>query len=165
MGIVNTNMDFNDAAALAESLMAEHGLRRKRWVFCFNRGKRTLGLCDYTRKRIVLSRYFVAHNDEAAVRDTILHEIAHALAGERAGHGPKWRDVCIRIGAKPERLDHEAVMPQGHWRATCPGCGAEHRRFRRPLLGRTYICRGCGKEKGVLQFGIGGLSETSSSRG
>lgn len=145
-------MDFNDAAQLAQALIAEHRLRG--WVFQYNRGKRTLGMCDYTRKRIELSQYFVAHNDEAAVRDTILHEIAHALAGERAGHGPKWRAACERIGAIPERLDRTAVMPKGHWSATCPGCGAEHRRFRRPLLGRTYICRSCGVEKGTLQFGI-----------
>ena len=149
-------MDFNDAAALAEGLMAEHKLRG--WVFCYNRGKRTLGMCDYTRKRIELSRYFVSHNEEAAVLDTVLHEIAHALAGERAGHGPKWRAVCERIGAKPERLDREAVMPRGHWAATCPGCGSIHRRFRRPLLGRTYVCTSCGREKGVLQFGIPGVA-------
>ena len=68
-------------------------------MFVYNRGKRTLGMCDFTRKRIELSRYFVAHNDEAAVRDPLLHEIAHALAGEKAGHGPKWRRVCERIGA------------------------------------------------------------------
>lgn len=145
-------MDFNDASTLARELIAGHGLRG--WGFRYNRGKRTLGMCDYTRKRIELSGYFVAHNDEPAVRDTILHEIAHALAGEKAGHGPKWRAVCRRIGAVPERLDHTAVMPKGHWAATCPGCGAVHRRFRRPLLGRTYICRSCGEAKGTLQFGI-----------
>ncbi len=145
-------MDFDDAANLAKSLIAEHKLRR--WVFVFNRGKRTLGLCDYSRRRIELSMYFVAHNDEVAVRDTVLHEVAHALAGEKAGHGPKWRAVCRRIGAAPKRLDHEAVMPRGHWVATCPTCGESHTRFRRPPLGRHYFCRSCGSDKGKLRFGI-----------
>jgi len=145
-------MDFNDAAQLAESLIAEHKLRG--WVFKYNRGKRTLGMCNYTNKHIELSQYFVAHNDEAAVRDTILHEIAHALAGEKAGHGPAWKAVCKRIGAKPQRLDREAVMPKGHWSATCPGCGAVHQRFRKPLLGRTYVCKACGADEGTLQFTI-----------
>lgn len=149
-------MDFNDAAKLARSLIAKHGLRR--WTFRYNRGKRTLGICNYTRKRIELSQFYVAHNDEASVRDTILHEIAHALAGERAGHGPKWQAVCQRIGATPERLDHTAIMPKGHWAATCPGCGTVHRRFRRPLLGRTYVCRTCGPHRGALQFGIPAMS-------
>jgi len=149
-------MDFDDAANLARTLIAEHKLRG--WVFVYNRGKRVLGMCDYTRKRIMLSVYFVAHNDEAAVRDTVLHEIAHALAGQKAGHGPKWKAVCRRIGAAPERLDREAVMPKGHWVAVCPGCGASHRRFRRPKLGGEYYCRHCGPEKGVLRFAIPSLS-------
>lgn len=153
-GYAFSYMDFNDAAELVKSLMAEHKLSG--WRFVYNRGKRTLGMCDYTRKRIELSRYFVAHNGEEAVRDTALHEIAHALAGEKAGHGPKWRAVCVRIGAKPERLDRTAVMPKGHWAAKCPNCGAMHRRFRRPLLGRTYICKPCGQELGTLQFSIAG---------
>lgn len=145
-------VDFNDAAQLAHDLMRQH--RLKKWSFRYNRGKRTLGLCNYTSKRIELSRYFVARNDEPAVRDTLLHEIAHALAGEKAGHGPKWRAVCKRIGAIPERLDRTAVMPKGHWVATCPGCGVVHRRFRKPLLGRTYMCKACGPEHGTLQFAI-----------
>ncbi len=150
-------MDFDDAAKLAKTLIAEHKLRG--WVFVYNRGKRTLGMCDYTRRRIELSMYFVAHNDEEAVRDTVLHEIAHALAGEKAGHGAKWKSVCKRIGANPERLDREAVMPKGHWEAVCPGCGESHRRFRRPLLGRHYFCRPCGPEDGKLRFGIPSLSD------
>jgi SprT protein len=150
-------MDFNDAEQLAKSLMAQHRLRR--WTFVYNRGKRTLGLCDYTRKRIELSMYFVAHNDQAAVRDTILHEIAHALAGRRAGHGPAWRAACQRIGAKPQRLDHEAVMPKGHWVAVCPSCGNRHTRFRRPLLGRQYVCSPCGPDLGKLSFGIPGFCD------
>ena len=145
-------MDYNDAAQLAETLIAEHGLRD--WAFGFNRGKRTLGLCDYTSKRIELSMYYVAHNAEDSVRDTLLHEIAHALAGDDAGHGPRWRAVCKRIGAVPKRLDRDAVMPKGHWVAVCPGCGNRHSRFRRPMLGRQYFCSACGPEAGTLSFGV-----------
>ncbi len=145
-------MDYHDAANLAKSLMAEHKLAG--WVFVYNRGKRTLGMCDFDRRRIELSGHFVARNNEPAVRDTILHEIAHALAGPKAGHGRAWRAVCKRIGARPERLDREAVMPKGRWHATCPACGSAHRRFRRPLRGRTYICRPCGPKKGILQFDL-----------
>ena len=143
-------MDFNDAENLAKGLIAEHGLRR--WSFRFNHGKRRLGLCNYTDKRIELSMYFVAHNDESAVRDTVLHEIAHTLAGQKAGHGPAWCAMCVKIGAKPQRLDTEAVMPKGYWRAVCPGCGDRLTRFRRPLRDRTYICRACGPKKGSLKF-------------
>lgn len=34
------------------------------------------------------------------IRDTILHEIATVIAGPEAGHGPKWKAVCRRVGAR-----------------------------------------------------------------
>jgi len=155
-------MDFNDAEKLARGLIAEHGLGG--WSFKFNHGKRTLGLCHYDRKRIELSMYFVARNDESAVRDTVLHEIAHALAGPKAGHGPVWRAKCLKIGAVPHRLDRDAVMPKGYWRAQCPGCGERHSRFRRPLRSRTYICRACGPNKGKLKFKPPTENQTTETR-
>lgn len=139
-----------DATELAQCLMREHQLQD--WSFGFNRAKRQLGICLYGERRIELSVHFVRANDEAAVRDTILHEIAHALAGPRAGHGRTWKAVCARIGAQPQRTDRHAQMPRGLWQATCGHCGQVHHRHRRPARGRTYICRSCGPLDGKLQF-------------
>jgi predicted SprT family Zn-dependent metalloprotease len=143
-------MDRWDASCLAKQLMSKHGLAG--WRFGFNRRKRTLGLCRYEEQRIELSLHFVAGNSESAVRDTILHEIAHALAGAQAGHGPRWKRVCQRLGARPERCDRQATMPKGPWRATCRSCGREHARYRRPLTGRTYFCLHCGPRAGLIEF-------------
>ncbi len=155
-------MDLPSAGQLAERLMREHALlpgptqprTRKHWTFGFNNRKRCLGLCRFDAKRIELSAAFVQRNDEPAVRDTVLHEIAHALAGPKAGHGQAWKDACVRIGAKPERLDREADMPAGRWRAACPGCGHEHTRHRRPARGARYHCRACGPGRGPLVFAV-----------
>lgn len=144
-------MDAWSAAALARRLMDEHRLTG--WGFAFNRGRRTMGLCRYGLKRIELSIHYVLRNDESEVRDTILHEIAHAIAGPRAGHGEKWKRVCTTLGATPKRCGN-AAMPLGRWRAICPGCGYRHHRHRRPLRGRDYFCRHCGAEKGRLSFTI-----------
>ena len=145
-------MHLTDAEALARRLMGQHRLLSKGWTFRFNRRKRALGICVYGTKRIELSAYFVHQNDEEAVRDTLLHEIAHALCNPKEGHGPKWKRTCERIGARPERLCDDAVMPQGAWRATCPGCGEVRSRHRRPMRGRKYFCTACGREKGELVF-------------
>lgn len=142
-------MNQFDAARMARQLMDQHRLRG--WSFAFNRAKRGMGLCRYREKRIELSIHFVLRNDEAEVRDTILHEIAHALAGPRAGHGEAWKRKCVEIGATPQRCG-VAAMPAGRWRATCPTCGREHHRHRRPLPGRRYFCRPCGSEKGAIEF-------------
>lgn len=32
------------------------------------------------------------------IKGTILHEIAHMIAGRAAKHGPLWKDICIKIG-------------------------------------------------------------------
>jgi len=130
--------------------MQHHKLRG--WAFAYNRRKRCLGLCRHDEKLIELSIFYVAANDEDSVRDTILHEVAHALAGPTAGHGPRWKAKCVQIGAKPERLDREATMPSGRWKATCPGCCKQYTRHRKPMRNRRYICRACGPDTGVLSF-------------
>lgn len=140
------------ATQLAQQLLREHGLDTQGWSFRFNRHRRTLGLCRFTEKQIELSLFFTERNDQAAVRDTLLHEIAHALAGPEAGHGPLWKQWCVRVGAKPQRLDSEADMPPGRYRATCPGCGTQHTRHRAPRRGSRYNCIACGPERGRLQF-------------
>lgn len=143
-------MTQTEAVVLARQLVAAHGLDE--WTVGLNRRKRALGLCRYDTRRIELSVYFLAGQDAAAVRDTVLHEIAHALAGREAGHGPRWKSVCKKIGARPERCDKTAVVPDGRWRAECPSCGQVFTRHRRPLRGRKYMCRRCGVEKGTVVF-------------
>ncbi len=144
-------MEFEAAARLARELMADHGLND--WTFAWNRRKRSLGLCRYRDRRIELSAHFVQANDVAQVHETILHEIAHAIAGEKAGHGTAWKAVCRRIGCLPQRCDQgAAVMPRGRWAARCGACGKEYWRHRRPARRARYWCRQCGPERGTVTF-------------
>ena len=71
------------------------------------------------------------------VKDTILHEIAHAIAGYSAGHGQKWKDVCIQIGAKPERCYDSKTTntPELKYKAVCGACGTIHQKSR--LVNKT----------------------------
>lgn len=154
-------MNLTDARQLALDLLAAHGLQD--WNFAWNRRKRSLGLCRYSEKRIELSLYFVQGNGEGPVRETILHEIAHALAGEDAGHGPAWKAVCVQIGCKPERCDNgTAVMPRGRWNARCPGCGKIYSRHKRPQKHARYWCRHCGPARGPVVFTRSALETTAT---
>jgi predicted SprT family Zn-dependent metalloprotease len=139
----------SEVRRLALDLMSVNGL--KEWSFAFNRAKQTMGLCRHDQRRIELSIYFVMANDPASVRDCILHEIAHALAGLKAGHGPNWKRVCRSIGAIPERTG-DAKMPDGRWWAICPTCRRRYTRHRRPKRNLRYSCRDCGWEAGRLKF-------------
>lgn len=83
---------------LAESLLARH---LPGWQFAFNRQRRTLGLCRYREQRIELSRPHAEAGTMAQARETLLHEIAHALAGPGTGHGPRWRHHMQELGVEP----------------------------------------------------------------
>jgi len=137
------------AARMARELMDAHGLDS--WGFRFNHRKCDMGCCHFHHERIELSMHFVRDNDTELVRDTILHEIAHALAGHAAGHGPKWKKMCREVGATPTRCG-EAKMPAGQWQAVCPGCGWTYTRHRRPAQHAGYHCTGCGPKRGALRF-------------
>lgn len=142
-------MNLHDAQALAVELMREHGLGGSGWSVGFDSARRRFGQCDYQNRRISLSRHLVELNDETQVRDTILHEIAHALT-PGADHGWAWKQACVRIGANPERsyeLD-EVAVPQLATRrkryvSECPTCGVRHERARLPKYGIGSVS--CGK--------------------
>ena len=79
-------MDIRKAEILALTLIEKHLSNDKfDWQFKFDNSKRRFGQCVYGRKyglpyhMIKLSKPLVALNSEEQVRDTILHEIAHAL--------------------------------------------------------------------------------------
>ena len=137
-------------AALARELLAAYGLTG--WSFRLNRSKVNLGLCRYGPRTVELSSPFVEHNPEEVVRDTLLHEVAHALVGAGHGHDAAWKAMCLRVGARPERLSFEAAMPEGRWRATCGGCGLVHHRHRRPKRMVGWWCCRCGPERGRLSW-------------
>jgi predicted SprT family Zn-dependent metalloprotease len=136
---------------LAHDLLAAHGLHD--WSFAFNRRKRAMGYCYYGRKVIELSVHFVARNPDVVVRDTLLHEIAHALIGPEHGHDEAWKQKCREVGARPERFGH-ADMPPGRWQACCGSCGKHFHRHRRPKRLQGWYCLHCGLERGALTWTV-----------
>lgn len=88
-----------DVAREARELMDKHGLDG--WTFRFSAARQMIGLCKEQDRIIQLGRHHAANDPREQVTDTILHEIAHALAGAAVGHGPIWRNTAKRIGATP----------------------------------------------------------------
>lgn len=138
----------HDAAAR----MLDHGLTG--WAFGFGRGKRTLGTtrvkAGAATGTIRLSRYLVTGGSEAMLRETLLHEIAHAVAFVRHGrralnHGPLWRRVAREVGASPRATcGGPPVAPPRHV-LVCLRCGERIGLYRRPKHPvAAYRHRGCG---------------------
>jgi len=114
-------------------------------------------LCGFLYKerpgRLGLCVHSIERNPESDVLDTILHEIAHALLGTGHGHDAIWKAKCLEVDANPERCYGDEIdMPKGRWRATCPGCGQEFHRHRRPRILQGWHHKECGKDRGTLSW-------------
>ena len=132
-------MNLSDTQNLALDFMKLHNLDRE-WRFEFNNAKRLFGVCNHSKKTIELSRNLTLLNDAGRVKNTILHEIAHALCDPREWHGRQWRETAISIGCDGLRLydSNEVMQPAWTWRGLCPN-GHETLRHRRARVS----CRRC----------------------
>lgn len=74
--------------------------------------------CDVERYVIRLSQPMVADETEAHVRDTILHEIAHALAphDDEKEHSHRWKRIATDIGALPVSHKYSSKTHPFSWR-------------------------------------------------
>jgi predicted SprT family Zn-dependent metalloprotease len=142
-----TYMNTDNAKAMACELIKEHGLHLTGWHFQFDNSKRRFGVCKYRPKIIGLSMPLTLLNDEARVKNTILHEIAHALVGHAAGHGWQWQRKAMEIGCDGQRC-YEAdkvSRPKGNYEAVCGLCGHVHIKYKAPKAGRSVSCGKCSR--------------------
>lgn len=123
-------MELLQASNLAEALMQKYNLDNMGWYFEFDNAKRRFGCCNYKLRRISLSKPLTLLREESFVRNTILHEIAHALVGGRNGHNEVWRAKAIEIGCDGKRCGNDAKL-EGKWKGLCPN-GHIHYRHRKP---------------------------------
>jgi predicted SprT family Zn-dependent metalloprotease len=111
------------AEQLANTLISKWELDG--WTFKFNHRKRNLGVCRYGPKSIELSLYLLPFMSDYDVKDTILHEIAHALDWRERGesdHGPEWRRWAVKVGANPSRLTKlsKEITAKSKYTLICP---------------------------------------------
>ena len=132
-------MQLTEARSLATDLIAQHGLRG--WHLVFDNAKMRAGVCRPGKREIGLIRVLTGLHTDAQVRDTILHEIAHALVGPAHGHDAVWRARARAIGCTGGRcVPQNAERAAAPWVGTCPA-GHEFGRHRRP--DRVMSCSRC----------------------
>ena len=84
--------------------MLEWGLLKEGWKFVWDtKARRRYGQCRYNKREIGITKQLAAINSFEETQDTVLHEIAHALAGVGHGHDSHWKHWCIQVGAEPTR--------------------------------------------------------------
>jgi len=88
-----------------------------KWQVSFDNAKRRAGVCRVSTKEISLSKHHISNNSIDVIKDTILHEFAHAIAYEiysESGHGIHWKKIATRLGAIPRARGHFNV-PTAPW--------------------------------------------------
>lgn len=121
----------------AVELIHTHGL--KKWKFKFDHSTRRAGCCNYRDKLISISFNLAIHGSDNDIRDTILHEIAHALIGKKHHHNAVWKTKAQAIGCSGERCHHLVFSPP-RYNVTCENQCWTHTAERcNPKL----ICRTC----------------------
>ena len=96
---------------LARDLLAHHHLSQ--WSFQFDNATKRAGCCHYARQQISLSYEFAQQAADEEIRDTLLHEIAHALVGKEHQHDDVWRAKALEIGCSGRRCyDRQFTAPR-----------------------------------------------------
>ena len=144
-------MTINQAIKLTEKMMNKYP-ELSYWTATYNNRKRAFGVCNYTKKQIELSSLLVPAMSDEAIKDTIIHEIAHALC-PRHNHDNVWKAKCIELGGDGQRCGGSSKFKEGHvgqqkvaqqlakYTLTCPVCGRESYKHRKPA--RSSSCGKC----------------------
>lgn len=107
--------------------------------------------CAKTRTVGISAPIFTVDENKPQFRNTVLHELAHVIAGENArAHGSRWRNIFIEIGGNGERCHQMRAKGQhNRHQALCLKCDSEVEvgtRVWNRLEGgsRDYFHQGCG---------------------
>jgi predicted SprT family Zn-dependent metalloprotease len=150
-----TGAEWTTLVDEGHAILAAHN--RHGWTFGTDRAKSRLGACHFRTKRITLSASYLATADLAAIRNTVLHEVAHAIAGPAAGHGPVWKRIARQIGCNAERCgENPEGRPVGRYTAECPTHGIVGYRWK--LTADTRLRARCGKCRSGLVWNDHGPS-------
>lgn len=114
------------------------------WTFGFDLAPVRAGVCKYSKKLITVSVTYCLNATREEVEDTVLHEIAHAIAGYKAGHNGKWRSIAKQLGCKAE-VYHTVRHGKDRWHGFCP-CGQTWKRKKLQKRVRNGTCPSCNEK-------------------
>lgn len=113
-------MNNTEILTLGQDILKQYGLDIKGWKITFDTAKKRGGACHYRTKTISLSKAIMATATDAEIRETILHETAHALTPGHS-HDHVWKSMLISMGGTGART-HNMEVPKGRYEMYCSRC-------------------------------------------
>ena len=122
----------------------------KDWDYGLNNAKTRCGQCNFyldknKRNKILISKFFI--NDKNVhrkdIKETILHEITHAIVGHEQNHNKVWLKKALEIGCSGERCSTIAYdYSKFKWVMKCnEGCKSYYHRKSKYNCNDGRICR------------------------
>lgn len=132
----------------ARKLLDENGLED--WSVRFDRSIRRVGVCHEKSRMISFSSWGVETRELDSLDSTIIHEVAHALAGAARGHDEVWRRTAKYLGdPDPTRVAKGKMhKPPNMYEAHCPDHGYLDFRVRRPQS--PLYCKKCSDNNDIV---------------
>lgn len=94
--------------------------------------KRSLGLCDQTNKELRFSKFLIENETELEIKNTLIHEVAHAMVGNKEWHWRKWIEMAKFLWLKnPKTYNTSAKQPPWLYIMQCPNCKEEISYFKK----------------------------------
>jgi hypothetical protein len=76
------------------NLLKKHKVKGK-WSVCFKKLITNHGSCDEANKLITYDQRYIPNR---IMQNIIIHEVAHAIVGNKENHNAKWKAKCIELG-------------------------------------------------------------------
>lgn len=98
--MIQNDLNETEIESLASYLMKMYGGEHmKGWTFAIGRTFSGLALCRFDISRIEFSKHFIHRISKDGLKEAILHEIAHVIAGADVDpHGKEWQEVMRGFG-------------------------------------------------------------------
>ena len=123
--MTNAKIDY---MCFAKYLVKHYGLME--WDVTVDRSKTCAGRCSYGKKTIYISKHYLQTASDFDIKDTILHEIAHALTPGH-GHDDHWKSKAIDIGCSGDVYCDTFVKKRYHVTCECRAVNMHRHRIRK----------------------------------
>lgn len=138
---------MNYAKQTLDFYMKKYNLIQQGWRYEFMNSAKCAGRTYYKPKIIKMSLIYINSPKitKEHIKDTVLHEIAHALVGHVHGHNNVWRAKAIELGCSGSRCC-ESFSENEHYKHifACPkGCEIKRMRLTKALVSKlnVSVCR------------------------
>lgn len=129
-----------DAQKMCDEKLKEYNLTH--WKASFISSTTKCAACDFENKRILISTNYCNACTIEDMKETILHEIAHALVGYASGHNEVWQAKAKEIGLNSPQTHRHVNMEAGNQLSFTVEGDKKERKFNR----LDKICPKCGEK-------------------